>query len=1052
MAKYTNVQSDFSGGLISDFILGRLDIDRVKNSARVFKNFFPSLQGPAEYRKGFKFLASDLDAQVVEAPYDSSIGLDSNRGTYAIESVDLTLSSTEVYRCVFTASKVKIYHSDGTLKATVTTPYSSGELSDLRFSSETDALYIAHPLHKPKKLETTSSFEARFLKSSDSKFLYSDEDGSGAGNDTNNTGDLQIRGNVEVVGDTAWTLSTITFDVEPLLEPDNTGNTFTIANNKSYVKLDSGSANYFSAIKTDFDGGSAGSFSKSWYVQYKIGDNTFLGLVKKASEESDASYGVADPTNNIVYVDPVDTILDVEDETAMFYLLDAEETSDAEELATLANEGVPDNEIHLRSDTLVFNKGYEGAYIKIDGDRRSNRVAVGQNRSVTRWVRLKEHLGTEDHPVDFIRGTNALRASNLVAGSVYKLLFAASASYFSIGVDGAGAYKVTTGVLVFPGGNKTFTFNNAVDSSAATTGAAWDGTDDVTIGADGVVANLSTALQFDVMKCYNVATDSEPEIKEGSNLIIPADNSVLTVTEVANDVTLTCGASVFDATRDVGRFFKGELPSGNVYMKCISVTSGQQLICQVLNSIPRNSRTLAFENEGRFTSFSFGAWYLDNYPHAVTKYEQRRVYAATYDNPNYMFFSRADNELSFQPTQDDKTVLDTDGITYELSNRTASIKWLTSIKDLVVGTTGGIYRVVPNQYLYGVSPKTIRIELSEEEACSAQAVSVGNSIFYPDQSGTKLLEYKYEINIQSSSSNDVSKLIYPTFINNKISKIVYQHTPQPRIWVLTETAELYCLAHHRQEEFYAWTKIEFDDYAGGTRVLDISVLSKGVTTNTDSVYVTLARPNKNYNGSNGTSVISHIYLNESESEYQLDSTSDKYAAHLDNYIVNTKPDGGTTSYDISAAFPGTQIVSVIADGVYRGEYTTSSGVIPAQLTTDHGGVPNVLIAGIIYKSEIKMMLNTFNGQNKPAYGSDTARVVSIRPFLIDSVSYDVGVSGSEKNRTVSTAYGVGKAFTGFDKELPLAGSVYGVDKVPTFKHSKPYPLVIASITTKTDLN
>jgi hypothetical protein len=304
----------------------------------------------------------------------------------------------------------------------------------------------------------------------------------------------------------------------------------------------------------------------------------------------------------------------------------------------------------------------------------------------------------------------------------------------------------------------------------------------------------------------------------------------------------------------------------------------------------------------------------------------------------------------------------------------------------------------------------------------------------------------------------VSKLIYPTFVNNKITKIVYQHTPQPRIWVLTETAELYCLAHHRQEEFYAWTKIEFDDYSGTTdysstnRILDISVLSKGVTTNTDSVYVTFARQNVNYNGSNGTSIISHMYLNESESEYQLDSTSDKYAAHLDHYIVNTKPVGGTTSYNISAAFPGGQTVSVIADGVYRGEYTTSSGVIPDQLTTDHGGVPDVLIAGIRYKSEIKMMLNTFNGQNKTAYGSETARVVSIRPFLIDSVSYDVGVSGSEKNRTVSTTHGVGKAFTGFDTELPLAGSVYGVDKVPTFKHSKPYPLVIASITTKTDLN
>ena len=53
---------------------------------------------------------------------------------------------------------------------------------------------------------------------------------------------------------------------------------------------------------------------------------------------------------------------------------------------------------------------------------------------------------------------------------------------------------------------------------------------------------------------------------------------------------------------------------------------------------------------------------------------------------------------------------------------------------------------------------------------------------------------------------------------------------------------------------------------------------------------------------------------------------------------------------------------------------------------------------------------------------------------------------------VTTRGDVNLGFTGFDKERPVAGSTFGVDNVPTIKHEEPYPLTIASIITKTDLN
>jgi hypothetical protein len=85
---------------------------------------------------------------------------------------------------------------------------------------------------------------------------------------------------------------------------------------------------------------------------------------------------------------------------------------------------------------------------------------------------------------------------------------------------------------------------------------------------------------------------------------------------------------------------------------------------------------------------------------------------------------------------------------------------------------------------------------------------IGTSIFFPDESDTKLMEYKYDGQIQSSNANDLSKFIYPTFIEDQIKRITVQENPQPRIWVLTEGGLLYILSYQRQEEYYAWSKVD----------------------------------------------------------------------------------------------------------------------------------------------------------------------------------------------------------------------------------------------------
>lgn len=1089
MARYSNVQTDFSGGLISDYILGRQDIKRVANSAREFTNFLPTLQGPATFRTGFKHVN-----ELTDSTADRSV------------STTLTLSTDEVYRVVFSNNVVNIYNDEGVLKDTVSTPYSITQVKDLRFSSETDELYITHPLHRPRRLYTTGSITTFTLQSSGSNFLYGDN--LPAASNTTDVGpeDELLQSDTQVDGDDDWVLEEVVYDVEPFEELYTGSASFTVSNNESYVKIESstndfapivaasadlivavadvddaqddivltlpsghgllvddqisitGSSNaqlntthtltavtsttvtfvvsgYGAATTTDITVNRK-AVATHYYVQYAVGEETFLGKV--VIQATSSNYTLADPTDTVIYVDPSNSVVDIEDPNARLYLLDNFETTDAEDIKVLKNEGVPDNKIHLRSDTTIFNQGLVGSWVLVDDTRRAKELIIGGDRTTTRWVQIKEHLGTQDHPVEFNRGTY----DNLLytAGSVYKIYNTFTGPLYQMGPNVSGDLTTTTAVLRNDG-NRTYTFSNGLGTDPDH--ALYHGSNPVTTESL-TIANLSTQKQFDVVDCEPLIIEEYTASNTDGNLIIPPTTSEVTITQIANDVELETTESLFVET-DVDRHFKMELPSGNLYGKCVQHISGSKIIVELFNALPKNKRDLSIENGGRLLSINFGAWYTGNFPRTVTKYEQRRVYGGTFTKPNYIFFSRADNEFSFQLTQDDKTVLDTDGISYALANQTAAITWLDSLKDLVIGTTGGIYRVVPNQYLYGVSPKTIRIELTQEEPCKGQAISVGTSIFYPDQSGSRLLEYKYDVNIQNSASNDITKLIYPTFVDDAIKKIVYQHTPQPRIWTLTEGGKLYCLAYHRQEEFYAWSKLEFQSQTSSrtyeSNVIDVSVVARGQDDKTDDVYIIVERNNQ---------IFTEVFNDR-------DNTitgwfNEKTTAYLDSYIVNEKTAYNVApSKDVSSRFANGDLVGVVLDGVYKGKKLVSNG----QVQIDIGVQDNTLIVGYVYEGTLTAMFPTWNGQNKPAFGAETQRVVSVKPLLIDSYRYEVGVGDDTKEVDVTPAntnYQKGSGFTGFAPERPIPGSTFGVDKLPTFKQTEPYSLTIAAIVTKSDLN
>lgn len=1038
MAKYRNVTTDFSGGLVTDHILGRVDIERLQKSAKPFTNFFPSLQGPAIFRDGFKF------SQLADA----------NKTV----SIPVTLSDGRAYRVVLSELQLTVYNSSGTQLTQVAAPYRLNELDDVRWATETDILYLVHGRHAPRTLTVDVQFQLARLLPSD--YLTAPYDGLESSDGDTLFADAQYD-----LGDDSWSLNEVEFTSPPFLDVDVSDNVLALSNNQEYVRLESSYGAEFDWIVN----AASPAEQLTWYVEYFVNDQWSVGRVLNSTVDAN----IPDPTTSVVYVDPVDSVVNINDSSAKLSVADRS----ASFVATNPNaafyqfDGLEAGEVNVRADALVFSPNQVNSWIRVGGERISQNV-IEPKDTKNRWYKIKEYKGVSTHPVDYFRGVDSDIETKYISGSVYKSYADDTFTVYSLN-DPSSSQVATS--KVSSTGNRVFGFDNSF--------APHNGGSTFTADAETTIGNLSTAVEQDTLEVYTSADatpNNIPEIVQepvawsagataDGNLISPVgridvfDNITDPDKKAQHTATLTSSTGSF-TLEDVGRFIFMKLGENWLTVKIIGFTTSFQVTIDVRGTIPKSKLTGKIANEGVASSFRMGAWYTNNYPATVTEYEQRRVYGGSYESPNFVWMSKNGDQTDFRTAESDGDVLDTTGISYPLGNVNATIRWLGSAKALTIGTDNGIYKLSPNDFAAAVSPTNIRIELEDPEGGLKQATFVGSAVFFPDVSGGRLLEFVYDAQVQASNTNDVSKLVYPTFLNDPIIRIDYSHTPQPRIWCLTSKGFLYCLTHHKKEDFYAWSKIDTEG-----EVTDMCVLRKGFQdTGEDQLWVTIKHGSK------------YAYEVLTEAHRDEDSTDLKENAHfLDSYIrfpedgVATAEDPIANSLDVSARYDEGDVVRIVSDGVDRGDFTVGAGGL---IDVTNTLKTSYVLIGKPYVGFIGLTINTWATARGTSYGAE-ARVVSMRPYVYKSVGYSVGIDDKyeyvEFDRSTPEALmeeestyllkedgtkildgpdRKDKLYTGFGRELPVRGSLFGVDKVPTIKHDKPYPLTVVSLVVKTDFN
>lgn len=199
----------------------------------------------------------------------------------------------------------------------------------------------------------------------------------------------------------------------------------------------------------------------------------------------------------------------------------------------------------------------------------------------------------------------------------------------------------------------------------------------------------------------------------------------------------------------------------------------------------------------------------NNYPSAVSYYEQRRVFGGTLNQPQNLWMTRTGTESSLAssiPTRDD------DAIAFRIAAREANtIRHIIPLTQLVVLTSSAEWRVSGGNS-DAITPTTVSVRpQSYVGANNVQPVVVSNLMLYAQARGGRVRELSYNWQAQGYLTNDISLLAPHLFDYQTILDMAFVRSPYPIAWCVSSTGKLLGLTYVPEQEVAGWHQHETEN-------------------------------------------------------------------------------------------------------------------------------------------------------------------------------------------------------------------------------------------------
>lgn len=208
-----------------------------------------------------------------------------------------------------------------------------------------------------------------------------------------------------------------------------------------------------------------------------------------------------------------------------------------------------------------------------------------------------------------------------------------------------------------------------------------------------------------------------------------------------------------------------------------------------------------------------------NYPGVGAFFEQRLVPARTNNNPQTIFGSVTG---SFENMNVRSPLREDDAYTFTInSQRMNEIRWLVPLDVLLIGTSGGEWRMQGGKNSNGVTPTSVDLKQQSQWGCShIQPLVIGSTVLFIDGSRRVARDLMYSLEVDRYTGNDLTVLANHLFALYKIKAWCYQQHPDSIIWCVRDDGTLVGLTYYREHEVWGWHRHEtqglFEDVASVT--------------------------------------------------------------------------------------------------------------------------------------------------------------------------------------------------------------------------------------------
>jgi hypothetical protein len=187
----------------------------------------------------------------------------------------------------------------------------------------------------------------------------------------------------------------------------------------------------------------------------------------------------------------------------------------------------------------------------------------------------------------------------------------------------------------------------------------------------------------------------------------------------------------------------------------------------------------------------------DKYPRAVV-FHQQRLWFGGKANPQTIWASKTDNFEDFT-----LGALDDDALEYEISSyKVNTIEWMSSTEVLLVGTSGGEFKVTGGSA--SLTPSNVQVtRQTSYGGKNIQPRHIGYQTLFVQGTGTSVRSYEYSWTNDSYDSEDLTFLAEHV-TSAGIKQMAYQMVPDSILWCVINNGVLAGMTYDKSRQIVGW--------------------------------------------------------------------------------------------------------------------------------------------------------------------------------------------------------------------------------------------------------